>query len=196
MGTALKIPKLKFSEPRNNLPGRKGVVTVEDRFTIAFSRVYISTFMDIHRGSSRNSIVLAREIPVNGYGIADALAVAWKDNDLRYIDTRSFAGQANPCCRAFECKMKDWRKALSQAARYRYFAHQAIAVMPVDTCRRALPFLETFKKVKVGLWSFDVRSGKIQVHHTPRSKTPKSERYYIHSIDKVKEATKRALPIL
>jgi hypothetical protein len=102
---------------------------------------------------------------------------------------------SEPRTRAFECKLSDWRKAMSQAARYRFFAQQAIVVLPEAICQRALPYLETFKKIRVGLWGFDAQSGRIMVHHTPRPMTPKSARYYLQSVQLVHQATSRALPI-
>lgn len=192
----LHIPKLKFSEPRHNLPGRKGIATAEDHFTIGFARAYWGQAVEIHRNSRRTSMIMAREIPVNGYGIADLIAVAWAPRSERFTNVQSFVSGAKPCTRAFECKMTDWKQAMRQAARYRFFAHQAIVVLPEAACQRALPFLETFITIKVGLWSYDSIESRIKVYHTPRIGVPKSDRYYLHSVEKVHQATKRALPIL
>lgn len=192
----ITVPKLKFSEPRHNLPGRKGVATAEDRFTIAFMRAYSRQAEDIHRRSRKTSLAFAREIPVNGYGIADLHVVAWEALSLEsFPDTESFAQVARPCTRAFECKLTDWRKALAQAGRYRFFSHQAFVVLPQQVCRRALPFVATFKAVKVGLWGFSPETGGITVYHTPRPMRPKSERYYFHAIKSVARASRQSLPI-
>jgi hypothetical protein len=192
----ITVPKLRFSEPRHNLPGRKGVATAEDRFTIAFTRAYIGQAEEIHRRSRKTSIAFAREIPVNGYGIADLHVVAWNALSSEcFPDIQSFARVAQPCTRAFECKLTDWRKALAQAGRYRFFAHQAFVVLPHQLCLRALPYLATFKVVKVGLWGFCPENGNITVYHTPRPTKPKSERYYFHAIESVARASRQALPI-
>lgn len=189
------IPKYKFSEPRRNLPGRKGVATAEDRFTIAFARAYAKNFRKVHSGTVHTEMALAREIPVNGYGIADLVTVSWQPPLGAFATPEDFIELGEPRTRAFEFKLSDWRKAMSQAARYRFFADQAIAVLPEAVCLRALPYLETFKKIRVGLWGFDAASGRITTHHTPRPMTPKSARYYLHSVQLVHEATSRALPI-
>lgn len=191
----VEIPKLKFSEPRHNLPGRKGVATQEDRFTIAFGRAYLKQAPRIHSNSKRSNISLAREIPVNGYGIADLVAVSWKPTRRRFSSLECFLDEGDAVTRAFECKIKDWRAALSQAVRYRYFSHQAVVVLPTDACENALKFLDTFKKTKVGLWSFDPGSERIHVHHTPRASFPKSEKYLVRSTNLVNKAAKLALPI-
>lgn len=192
----ITVPKLRFSEPRHNLPGRKGVATAEDRFTIAFTRAYIQQAAEVHRRSRRSSLAFAREIPVNGYGIADLHVVAWKALSVEsFPDAKSFDRVARPHTRAFECKLMDWRKALAQAGRYRFFSHQAFVVLPQQICPRALPYISTFKAVKVGLWGFSSETGKITVYHTPRPMKPKSERYYFHAIESVARASRQSLPI-
>jgi len=192
---AIAVPKLKFSEPRHNLPGRKGVATAEDRFTIAFARAYTRDFSAVHRKTEKKPLAMAREIPVNGYGIADLVVVCAKPDPALYDDAEDFVERVRPSTRAFECKLKDWRAAMIQAVRYRYFAHQAIVVLPPDTCARALEYAETFRLVKVGLWSYDAVSDRIAAHHTPRPAPPKSFRHFLHSIRKVQVASRKALPI-
>lgn len=192
----IDVPKLRFSEPRRNLPGRKGVATAEDRFTIAFARAYVEQACRIHRGGTRTDLVFAREIPVNGYGIADLLVVAWDALPREaFPSVEAFVRTARPCARAFECKLADWRRAMSQASRYRYFAHQPIVVLPTRAVKHALPYLDTFKKIRVGLWSFDMTTGRISATFTPRAVQPISDRYYVHSVARVHKATGKALPI-
>lgn len=191
------VPKFKFSEPRHNLPGRKGIATAEDRFTIAFMRAYVEQVGSIHRRCRKTSLAFAREIPINGYGIADLYVVAWeKLANEKFPDVKSFVHVVHPCTRAFECKLTDWRRAMAQAGRYRFFANQTFVVLPKKVCTRALPFIDTFKKIRVGLWSFSMESGMITVYHTPRSLAAMSERYYFHAIDSVARASRKSLPIL
>ena len=189
------VPKLKFSEPRRNLPRHRGLATEEDRFTIAFARAYVERLPAIHSQSAKSRIAVAREIPVNGYGIADLVAVAWEPKIRRRKSVEEFLSSGAVTTRAFECKMKDWRAALAQAVRYRYFAHQSIVVLPFAACERALPLLETFKKTRIGLWAFDQLENRIKVFHTPRSSSPKSEKYLVQSVELVHRATSRSLPI-
>ncbi len=194
--TLINVPKLKFSEPRRNLPGRKGSATEEDRFTIAFMRAYLDQASVIHRRSRKTSLAFAREIPVNGYGIADLHVVAWDGMpNERFPDVESFVRVVRPCTRAFECKLLNWRQAMTQAGRYRFFANQTFVVLPDAACSRALPYLATFEAIKVGLWAFNMETGKITPHHTPRPITAKSEKYYFHAIQTVARASRQSLPI-
>jgi len=132
MGNSVLIPKFKFSEPAHNLPGRKGITTKEDHFTIAFMRAYLEQVANIHKRSDKTTLAFAREIPVNGYGIADLHVVAWNAlSGEKFPNTESFVKVARPCTRAFEFKLTDWRKARGQACRYRFFANQSIVVLPI-----------------------------------------------------------------
>ena len=159
-------------------------------------RAYLEQAKVIHSRSCKTTLAFAREIPVNGYGIADLHVVAWDALPREtFPDTESFVRVARPCTRAFECKLVDWRKAMAQACRYRFFANQTFVVLPEKACSRALPYLDTFKKIKVGLWSFSPETGRITAHHTPRSLSAKSEKYYFQAIEKVAKASKRSLPI-
>ncbi len=194
--SSVVIPKLKFHEPRHNLPGRKGVATAEDRFTIAFMRAYLKQASTIHSRSRKTTLAFAREIPVNGYGIADLHVVAWDAMpEEKFPDTESFVRVVRPCTRAFECKLVDWKKAMAQAGRYRFFANQSFVVLPEKACARALPYIDTFRKIKVGLWSFSQETRKITAHHTPRSVSALSEKYYFKAIELVARASKQSLPI-
>ncbi len=194
--TLTAVPKLKFREPCRNLPGRNGTATAEDRFTIAFARAYSSRFTKIHRGACCNALSLVRQIPINGYGITDLLAVAWPElPDEVFPDAEAFAQVAHPTVRAFEMKMSNWRKAMTQASRYKNFAHQAIAVIPAHIGPVAMAYIQTFRRIRVGLWLFDATSGTIKPVYTPRPATPRSSRYHIESIQKAARAARPALPI-
>lgn len=197
MGETLTlVPKLKFKEPCRNLPGRNGTATAEDRFTIAFARAYASRFTEIHRGARSNALSLVRQIPINGYGITDLLAVAWPELPCEdFPDAETFARVVRPTVRAFEMKLSNWRKAMTQASRYKNFAHQAIAVIPTQTGTAAMEYLQTFRRIHVGLWLFDAASADIKPLYTPRPATPRSHRYHIESIQKAARAARPALPV-
>jgi hypothetical protein len=175
---------------------KAGSVSPEDRFTQAFARTYLAQAEQIHRHSRKKNIALAQEIPVNGYGITDLLAIAWEKTPKKTVASASdFIAVAQPTCRAFEMKLANWQKALSQASRYRNFAHQAIVVLPPAACGNAIKALDTFKLVNVGLWSFDPETNCIQPIFTPKRHTPRSSRYWLQSIEKAAKAPKSILPI-
>lgn len=191
------IPKFRFSEPRINLPTLKsGVASSEDRFTIAFARAYQQQSHMLHARSTKTAMALVREIPVNGYGITDLLAVAWTSMPGEMFPTgEAFACVAKPTCRAFEMKLSHWQKALRQASRYRNFAHQPIVVLPPIACGNALRALDTFKRVQVGLWSFEPKTNRIIPYFTPEPHRPRSLKYWYQSLDKAAKAARSILPI-
>lgn len=194
--TAVIIPKVRFSEPRRNLPGRRGTTTHEDRFTIAFARAYLRQAPEMHRTAKYDTMALAREVAVNGYGIADMMVVAWQSlPDERFPTAESFVAVARPCARAFECKLTDWRRAMSQATRYVFFAHQAIVVLPETVCVNALPYLDTFRRIRVGLWGYSMATDRISAHYTPRPSKPLSMRWHLHAVQCVASISTQALPI-
>jgi hypothetical protein len=163
-----------------------------------FARAYRDAFPALHHGTTRTNTAVARQIPVNGYGIADFVTVNWEPSICRDalgpVAAQTFVSQARPVIRAFELKLRDWRKALAQANRYRFYAHVAIAVLPPHFCAAALKFLDTFQLLEVGLWSFDSASGRIVTHFTPRPSSPVDLPNQIRALRLVAKAS-RALPI-
>lgn len=195
----LKIPKYIFFEPINNLKGKaSSYVTEETKFTIQFAKAYISQLKSIHSNSKKQSISCAREIPINGFGIADLVTIAWDSNNFKPLERtnniESFINNANPTIRAFEMKLNNWRKCMTQANRYRYFSNTAIAVLPLNKCPSALEYIETFKKISIGLWGFSPETNKIVPYFTPKISNPLIPKYYNKTIELVKSAS-RSLPI-
>jgi hypothetical protein len=168
-----RIAKLRFREPIRNLPSYKSNGGVESKFAYRFAQAYVDQFRKLHRNTGKNRIAVAREIPANGYGIADLVAVKWKSRNMaKPMSAESFIIKYQPTVRAFEIKMSDWRKALMQANRYRFFAHAPIVVLPSAKVGPALKYLETFRGLGVGLWSFDIETNRITKHFTPRPHRP------------------------
>jgi hypothetical protein len=163
-----------------------------------FARAYRVAFPSLHRGTTRTSTAMARQIPVNGYGIADFVAVSWEPSSggttLPPMAAYAFVSQAKPVVRAFELKLRDWRKALAQANRYRFYAHVAIVVLPPHSCTAALKFLDTFHLLQIGLWSFDSATGRIVTFSTPRPSAPVDTVHQLKALCLVAKASK-ALPI-
>lgn len=182
----LAVAKYDFAEPRDNLPHKqKGVDTAEDRFTIAFCKAYLEQANRIHARSRKTERCLVREIPVNGYGITDLLAIAWEPlPNERFNSVEAFIKVAKPTCRAFEMKLSNWRKAMQQASRYKNFAHQTIAVLPPRECEKALQYIETFRCISVGLWSFDIATSSIHCFFTSRPKMPSSMHRVAEAVSK------------
>lgn len=148
---------------RRNLPAASASKRGESNFLARFERAYFAQ----ETGLSGHEFAAGREFGLDGYGRADVLWIAWKKTP----DSSDFSALAlskRIHVTAVEAKLKDWRKGLQQASRYRYFANRALLVLPPDTARIALGFLETFRSLNVGLWEFDAATGRIIKHTTPR----------------------------
>jgi hypothetical protein len=104
-----------------------------------------------------------------GYGIADFV---WMDYSER--GKRSGIATREPFLTAFEMKLKDWRRALSQAYRYSYYSDRAIVVLPTEVADRAQGYLHAFQRLGIGLWSYDPKSATINMRFTPSNAKAKN----------------------
>jgi len=133
----------------------------ESNFMRAFERAYFA------RASARG--VAAGEFSLAGFGVADLVWIGWTRNSgLGEFTALALEKQLRRRhLHAFEGKLKDWRRALQQAFRYRYFADKAIVVMPYENADAAVANLDAFRHSSVGLWTFDVATETIREHYTP-----------------------------
>ena len=181
--SSLKIPKSNCWNPRKNLPAKISRKNKERDFTLSFARAYIPNIKALHPKTKKTAVKYAREIPINGYGIADFVAVYCnKTND----NSQSLLSKIDSSViRAFELKISDWQRAMMQAHRYRYFANSSIVVLHSDKLKNALEYIDTFKKINVGLWAFNPKNNKIITSYTPRPKTPLEPKYKSLTIELV-----------
>ena len=146
--------------PRKNLPKISSKKRTENNFALAFGRSFVD--------ATQESIVMAaRELPLQGFGIADFVCVIKKQENISRLidfDDLSFL--------AFEIKMKDWRSALAQAFRYKYYANKSVVVLPPNDAENAKEYIKTFKTLGIGLWSFDAKKKNIIQIYTPPIKKP------------------------
>jgi hypothetical protein len=193
-----RIKKAGFYEPQRNLPQFEPRRGAERRLVLQFAKAYRTKFFSLHRPSANDSIAIAREIPANGYGIADVVAVTWRSRQpgesVKAQAPAEFMARVKPTVRAFEVKLEDWRKALRQASRYRFFAHVPIAVLPADKSGPGLRNLAIFRALGVGLWTYDADTDRIVLHYTPRRSSPHDTRQHFRALRVVAKATK-ALPV-
>lgn len=191
--SSLKIPKSNCWNPRKNLPGKISRKNKERDFTLSFARAYIPNIKSLHPKTQKIAVKYAREIPINGCGIADFVAVYWnkkngiKNSPLSDIDISQVD---SPVIRAFELKISDWQRAMMQAHRYRYFANSSIVVLHSDKLKNAVQYLDTFKKINVGLWAFNPISNKIITCYTPRPRNPLEPKYKPLAMELVARASK------
>jgi len=163
------------TNPRRNLPAAVALGRRENNFVAAFGETYVREAMGRHR-AARRSHAAGRELNVAGFGIADFVWVAWQ-NAPRSQEGRGLGLRVRPrrvTVLAFEMKLKDWRRALAQAVRYRYFADAVFVVLPPPAAACARKSLVTFRDMRVGLWSFDKQTERIHKMFTPRRSRPLS----------------------
>jgi len=174
-----KLPRgIRFGchDTRRNLPPVFSTKRGEANFLGQFERAY---FADVKNAAK--CVARGREFSLDGYGRADVIWLAW-EKGTNNEDFTAVALQHQVQIIAIEAKLKDWRKGLMQAARYRYFSNRAILVLPSQAASVAVRYLETFRKLRVGLWEFDPRSASIIKHTTPRIQKPLSALAYTRAV--------------
>src|SRR5699024_8837782 len=77
---------------------------------------------------------------------------------------------------AVEFKLKNWRRALKQAFRYKNFANEAYVVLDKEQSERATKNIELFKRANIGLITYDT-SDVIEVFNFPIPDIPFSNRF-------------------
>jgi hypothetical protein len=140
--------------PRRNLPPAVARKRGESNFVGAFQRHFTS--------DREGQGVGGRHFEVVGYGIADFV---WMEYGPRGKGANDAAGE--PVLTAFEMKLKDWRRALSQAYRYSYFSDRAIVVLPAAIADRAQGHLHVFERLGIGLWSYEPKAQRLDMRFTP-----------------------------
>ena len=144
---------------RNFVKGRYQGAGTEQEFADKFSEEYISKFSNIHSGATRRFFIAAREVPVNGNGIADLVVI--NSEDLNVLNRKTVI-------RSFEFKLRNWQRGLMQAHRYKCFSNASILVLDAKAIKNALKCLDVFTKLGVGLWGFNTETGVITREFTPR----------------------------
>ena len=79
---------------------------------------------------------------------------------------------------AIEAKLKNWKRALMQAYRYKWFADYSYVVLDHAHVKPALQNIELFKKYNIGLISIS-SDGFYMRHNTPRKEKPIDKRMQI-----------------
>lgn len=72
---------------------------------------------------------------------------------------------------AIEAKLKDWRRALKQAYRYKWFSESSYVCLPSDNIKPALSNIDYFKQMKVGLISISKLNG-FSIMYNPKPTKP------------------------
>ena len=154
------FPQKNFSTPNNP----------EEELAVAFCSKYYESFSKIH--STNDACLFLREFPILSLGIADLAAVTFEENIPKRI-------------RSFEFKISDWKGGLNQASRYKFYSDVSVLVMPHNKIKMASENLDTFKRFNVGLWSYNMKTGSIKSHFTPRPKKQFYEKYRSKAVKKI-----------
>jgi len=143
---------------RRNLPTRSGRKRGEANFLGAFIRLYLEEVP--------KPFVYARQFALPGCGIADLVLYQ------RSPEPNDSPGGLRDSLLAFETKLSDWKRALQQAYRYRYYADLAVVLLPIQRASRALASIDVFQRLGVALWTFDRSLGVIRKHVLPSQSRP------------------------
>lgn len=121
---------------------------------------------------------LALEIGRSRETVRDWLAQMEREGLVRAVSAAGYVlGPKSdlPDCEiwCFEGKLRDWKRALYQATRYRAFANRSFVVMPEQFIRSAEAQVDRFRLSRIGLLALD-DSAELRIITMPRSKQPRS----------------------
>jgi hypothetical protein len=155
---------------RRNLPDHVGRKRGEANFLGAFVR----TVVDEHP----TPCLYGRQFAIPSCGVAD-LVLCTVDGDPSWV--RSTTDPVSIV--AFETKLSDWRRALQQAYRYRYYADQAFVVLPLGRETRAVEDRALFRQLGIGLCIYDPRCEAITILCEPNPGRPLNPRRRQQALD-------------
>ena len=92
---------------------------------------------------------------------------------------------------SFELKLKNWKRAATQAFRYKSFSNSAYVVMEINHATPAINNLDHFKKFNIGLAVFDISKG-LQIVFQPSADEPYSNKLNQKLISTIGSSRKRA----
>jgi len=72
---------------------------------------------------------------------------------------------------AFEAKLRNWKKALTQAYRYKWFADYSYVVLDHDHSKSAIENIQIFKDANIGLITIST-DGSLEYYHSPQKQKP------------------------
>ncbi|KAB7731817.1 hypothetical protein F5984_06210 [Rudanella paleaurantiibacter] len=87
---------------------------------------------------------------------------------------------------AIEAKLKNWRRALVQAYRYRWFASESYVVMDRLHINAAIKSISEFEKFNIGLAEIDT-CGRVITHFRPYEERPINHKMAMLLNEKIKE---------
>lgn len=155
---------------RRNLPDDLGRKRGEANFLGGFVRAIV----DQHP----TPCVYGRHFAIPSCGVADLVLCA--------IATEAPAARSAAdlvSITAFETKLSDWRRALQQAYRYRYYADQAFVVLPPGRETKAVENQDVFRQLGIGLCVYDPHRESISILCEPDTIRPLNPQRREHALD-------------
>lgn len=133
----------------------------KDLFDLALSSNFIKELTD-----NRYGLNCCLTEPKNLFGIPDLVIanINIHQTSVNYMKVY-----------AFEMKLSNWKRALSQAFRYKSFANLSYVLIDRSKSSAALSNLEQFKRANVGLLAIN-NLGLIHCYHKPNYDEPYSKR--------------------
>jgi hypothetical protein len=138
--TSNHLARFRSTSPRKNLPPSISRKRAEANFLCSFERAFVA-------GHCQTKQITWHDFALQGYGIPDLITFAWstQQNQTPALSLEALRKKLQrQQLTAFELKLRDWRKGLVQAYRYRYFCDCSIVVLPSDVAERAYQRLELF----------------------------------------------------
>lgn len=152
---------------------------IPPRYAVIFGRELLpkkfsaQQFSDL-TGTGINASVRVLNVLVKQY-------VLKRLEDERYESIGSYASPVGSIV-SIEAKLRDWRRALRQAYRYREFSNQSWVLLDTSRVSPALAQIQQFVRFGVGLASINT-SGELFIHHAPLVTAPFSDsRYWAESV--------------
>ncbi len=88
---------------------------------------------------------------------------------------------------AIEAKLKNWKRALEQAFRYKWFAKKAFVVLDSINIQPAIKNITQFERLNVGLAEIN-KQGKVIIHFKPLKNQPIDEKMWILFNEEIKKS--------
>ena len=160
----ISLTRLTSYQPRLNLPEKTSSRRKETYLLFSFLRWY-QNYLFLKKPKRKHTFF--REIELNGYGIADLMMFEYSNGRNRTKNQIS-SGYIT----TFELKIRDWKKALKQAIRYKYYSNRVIVILPRENVNTAKLNRKIFAELNVGLWAFDKKENRLEKIFTPRFHKP------------------------
>lgn len=96
--------------------------------------------------------------------------ISYEHNSIQFRDYESIIWN----CIAIEAKLKDWKRAICQAYRYKRFAHSSYVLMPEESIHLVLRHKDMFETLNIWILWMD-KDKWLNIYYTPKNEDPISK---------------------